>query len=567
MVEMQEIPDARLLRDYAEHGTEAAFREIVTRHTDLVYSSALRQVNSSALACDLAQTVFTDLARKAQSVSAGFSPEGSLAGWLCRSTRYAVLNHLRDDRRRTTHERQAMEQFLTDTESAPDWELIRPLLDEAMDELDEDDREAIVLRYFKNQDFRTVGMALGVSDDTAQKRVGRAVERLREFFSKRKVTIGVGGLAALISGNAIQAAPAGLAATLSATALLTSTAIQTSTLVAATKTIAMTTLQTIAVITTTAALVGAGIYEAKQVSRLRNQVQTLQEAQVPLTNQLAAVTAENARLSNLVARAKNQSALSQSQFNELLKLRGQTGQSQTALKELAKAKAENGTTSAFWTNAMAQGLAMSQKIQKKNALAKLARMKEQLHLTDDQELSISNIMMARIDASSQQAQAAMSGQPTGKSQKLAEEAAEIQAQLNPDQLATYPDFKQSETEFGARGSASADLTLMTGSMELSSDQRDKAQAVLYQYYLDRATDGSSQSSAVAQARAAGNIGEIADLQMQVQKQELQDKLKLLDGILNPDQLKSYEQNQMGFLDMEDSALKMFMPKTNNPVPE
>ena len=567
MVEMQEIPDARLLRDYAEHGTEAAFREIVARHTDLVYSSALRQVNSSALACDLAQTVFTDLARKARSISTGFSSEGSLAGWLCRSTRYAVLNHWRDDRRRTTHERQAMEQLLTDTEPAPDWEVIRPLLDEALDELDDADREVIVLRYFKNQDFRTVGLALGVSDDTAQKRVSRAVERLREFFAKRKVSIGAGGLVTLISANAIQAAPVGLAATLTTTALLTSTAVQTSTLVATTKAIAMTTLQKIVIIATTAALAGAGIYEAKQVSQLRNQVQTLQEAQSPLTNQMAAIEADNARLSNVVAHAKDQKTLSQSQLNELLKLRGQTGQSQTALKELAKMKSENGTTSAFLTNAMAQGMAMSQKIQKKNALAKLTRMSNQLHLTDDQFQSISNLMMARIDASNRQTFAAMQGQPADPIQKLPDEEAEIQALLNPDQLAAYPDFKQSETQLTAHSSASADLTLMMGSTELSQDQQDKAQAALYQYYLNRASDGSSQANAITQARASGNFNDVVNLQMQSQKQELQDKLGLLGGILNPDQLKIYQQNQENMMDMEYSAFKMFMPNTNKPAAE
>ena len=62
---MQELSDAQLLREYAEHGTEAAFREIVTRHTDVVYSSALRQVGSPDLAQDVAQNIFGDLARKA----------------------------------------------------------------------------------------------------------------------------------------------------------------------------------------------------------------------------------------------------------------------------------------------------------------------------------------------------------------------------------------------------------------------------------------------------------------------------------------------------------------------
>ena len=135
MGEMQDQSDLQLLRDFARNDADAAFREIVARYADLVYSAALRQVESSAGAGDIAQGVFTDLARKARQV-ADQMPEGhSLAGWLHRATRYAALNHLRDARRRLTNERQAMEQLLTNSESTADWEQIRPALDEALDSL------------------------------------------------------------------------------------------------------------------------------------------------------------------------------------------------------------------------------------------------------------------------------------------------------------------------------------------------------------------------------------------------------------------------------------------------
>lgn len=270
---MQDKSDVQLLRDFDHNGDDAAFREIVARYTDLVYSAALRQVESSAAAADIAQSVFTDLARKAGLLARSTKPTpvNSLAGWLHRATRYAALNHLRDARRRLTNERQAMEQLLTNFESGADWEQIHPILDEALDSLGNEDREALLLRYFKNLDFRTVGLALGVSDDAAQKRVSRAVERLREFFSKRNVTIGAGGLMALISANAVHSAPVGLAAAISAATLLAGTTFTTSSAVALTKTIAMTTLQKTLVVATVAVLAGAGIYEAFQVAHLRKQ--------------------------------------------------------------------------------------------------------------------------------------------------------------------------------------------------------------------------------------------------------------------------------------------------------
>src|SRR6266496_1974021 len=282
MGEMHEKSDAQLLHEYAQGSDEAAFRELVTRHTDFVYSAALRQVNSSDLACDIAQSVFTDIARKARPLAEKVRGEGSLAGWLHRSTRYAALNHLRDNRRRLANERQAMEQLLTNSDSAPDWERIRPALDEALDSLGDEDREALLVRYFKNQDLRAVGLALGVSEDAAQKRVSRAVERLREFFAKRGVTVGASGLVMVISANATQAAPVGLAVTISTAAALTGTTIATTATATATKVIAMTTLQKTIVTATVAVLAGAGVYEARQASHLRTRITAIQQEPRPL---------------------------------------------------------------------------------------------------------------------------------------------------------------------------------------------------------------------------------------------------------------------------------------------
>ena len=100
MAEMQSKSDAQLLRQYAERRNESAFGEIVARHTDLVYSAAFRQVGSPDLACDVAQSVFTDLARKAPSLARKLADGQGLVGWLYRSTRYASLTLLRNERRR-----------------------------------------------------------------------------------------------------------------------------------------------------------------------------------------------------------------------------------------------------------------------------------------------------------------------------------------------------------------------------------------------------------------------------------------------------------------------------------
>ena len=199
---MQPKSDAQLLREYAEHGAETAFAEIVARHTNLVYSAALRQVDSPDIAAEVAQRVFIELARGARLLTRRLAEDASLAGWLCRSARNISLNLRRDEFRRHSRERLAMEQLDPSSETTPDWERLRPVLDEAMSELDEPDYDALVMRFFKNQDLRSVGVALGVSDDTAQKRVSRALEKLRDHLSRRGITTSAAALAIVLSAHA-----------------------------------------------------------------------------------------------------------------------------------------------------------------------------------------------------------------------------------------------------------------------------------------------------------------------------------------------------------------------------
>jgi hypothetical protein len=200
----------------------------------------------------------------------------------------------------------------------------------------------VLLRYFENKSLREVGQTLGTTDDTAQKRVSRAVERLRDFFTQRRVTLGAGGLAAVISANAVQAAPAGLSAVISATTLA-GTAVATSTLVAATKTIAMTTLQKTLVTATIAVIAGAGIYEAREAAHLREQNQTLQQSQAPLAEQIQRLQRERDAATNRLVGllAENSRLKSNPNQNELLKLRGEVTRLRplqrdvTTLKKLA----------------------------------------------------------------------------------------------------------------------------------------------------------------------------------------------------------------------------------------
>jgi RNA polymerase sigma factor (sigma-70 family) len=200
--------DLELLDRHARAGDEAAFAELVRRHVNLVHSAALRQVRSPQLAEEVAQSVFADLARSARRL-----PPGTvLPAWLWSVARRTAVDAVRREARRRKREQAAHELSTMNAPEPADWTRIGPLLDEALQSLDESDRTVVLLRWFENKSLREIGAALGTSEDAAQKRAGRALDRLREFFTRRGVAVGAGGLAAALSANAVQAAPAGLAA-------------------------------------------------------------------------------------------------------------------------------------------------------------------------------------------------------------------------------------------------------------------------------------------------------------------------------------------------------------------
>jgi RNA polymerase sigma factor (sigma-70 family) len=221
--------DLTLLREFARNNSEPAFAALVSRHVNLVYSVALRQVRDPHLAEEITQAVFIILARKANSLG----DKTILPGWLCRTARYASANALTIQRRRQHREQEAyMQSTLNEAEPRHEetWNQIAPLLDGAMEKLGQKDHDALVLRFFENKTFAEVGATLGASEDAAKMRVNRALEKLRKFFTKRGVSSTTATLAGAISANSVQAAPAMLAKTAIAVALTKGATASTSTL-------------------------------------------------------------------------------------------------------------------------------------------------------------------------------------------------------------------------------------------------------------------------------------------------------------------------------------------------
>jgi RNA polymerase sigma factor (sigma-70 family) len=318
-----------LLAEFGRTSSETAFRDLVARYLGLVYSAALRLVEFDAHhAEDVAQIVFTDLARMARDLP----EEVMLGGWLHRHTCFVAANFMRKDRRRQAHERQAIEMAALHESSGDNPAAIAPGLDEAISRLGEADRQAILLRYFEQRDFRSVGTALGTSEDAARMRVTRALDKLHSLLKRRGVTTTAAALSTVLSTNAIGAVPAGLAGKISAAALV-GAALHTASLLTATKAITMTLFQKTLIIATAVAL-GTGIYQARQVSHLREQNEGLRLQQAPLAEQIARLKSDSASLSNQLALANRSPSASTARLRELLKLRGEVGVLRRQQREL-----------------------------------------------------------------------------------------------------------------------------------------------------------------------------------------------------------------------------------------
>lgn len=422
-------------RDTATPAGQDAFAELVKRHLDLVYSAALRQVRSPQLAEEVSQLVFTQLAQHATTLK----PNTVLAAWLHRVTCHAAIDAVRREARRQARERIACEMSTLMNDEAADWTQIEPHLDQAVQSLDETDRAAILLRFFENKSLREVGETLGASEDAAQKRVSRALDRLRDYFIKNKIAVPAGGLALVISANAIQAAPAGLSTTIVAASL--AVPISASATLTTAKIIAMTTLQKIAI---GALIVGATVtiaYQQHKVSDLRRQNDAMSQGrESALAAQIQQLQQERDRASNALASAKEENAALKNRPTEVLKLRGEVG-------KLRDEKAQLGATTAISKlTATPEERALVREQQKAGMGAIYKDFAKQMKLTSDQTDKFNDLLADNIMHGIDDVTAAIRDKtpPDQLSQIFASDNASlnqsIQDLLGADALTQYQDY-------------------------------------------------------------------------------------------------------------------------------
>ncbi len=201
-----EATDWQLLQRFADDRSQAAFRELTRRYTNLVYGVCQRELSDPGLAEDAAQAVFLLLARKAPTLRPA-RHEATLSSWLFQTALLTARNVRRSEQRRAAREQEAA-QMQADSSHAPEgWADIEPLLNDALHALPPGQRTLILERFFEDRPLAEIGAGLSVSEDATRMRVNRALERLRRFFAARNIALSAAALAALLP-HAVHPAPA-----------------------------------------------------------------------------------------------------------------------------------------------------------------------------------------------------------------------------------------------------------------------------------------------------------------------------------------------------------------------
>lgn len=537
--------DAELLRLYVSARSESAFAELVHEHVNLVYSAALRETNGDvAQAEDLSQAVFTELARKA----ARLVRHPSLAGWLYVTVRHLAANERRAGLRRQRREQEVhcMNELLSEDTPDQAWQQLRPFLDDALHELNEGDRTAVVLRFLENRTLREVGATLGLEENAARMRVGRALEKLRGLLARRGITSTVSGLAAALALGAITPAPAALAGSIASTALA-GVAVAGSTTLTLMKLMSISSVKTGVI----GALVVAGIaVPAWQQTRLQQE----RAANAKLQAQSAQFQAQETELAALRDQAERGRQVQADQAElerlrqwqaqtepELLRLRGMAGVARRANVEAEQLRAQlsrqtseagsNPVTGAM-TDAMKQ--AMEQQLE-----GRLSRMTASLHLTPEQAKAARESLARQSQAMAAGMQQAFTGKfDKAELERLGKEAGnpetEIKALLTPDQQAAWPGYQQEEAAFNARRAANAELLQLQATLGLTPEQEDRVFAALYEVSLNQLSGksiptGANQAEQLAwagnqKAKALEAVLTTAQMEKFIKQQAAQNKL-------------------------------------------
>lgn len=203
--------DLALLHKWRIERDAGAFKEIVTRHSGMVFGTCQRILGNAQDAEDVSQECFELLATNRG------NPSDHLGGWLHSAARNRSLNRLRSEKRRRT--REAKFDVAPEIPATNEWNEIYRCVDDALEELPEALRVTLIASFLESETNVAIARELGLSPSAVAYRIDKGIGLLRKSLQKKGIGVSLASLSTLMTAHAASAAPAKLTLTLGKLAL------------------------------------------------------------------------------------------------------------------------------------------------------------------------------------------------------------------------------------------------------------------------------------------------------------------------------------------------------------
>jgi RNA polymerase sigma-70 factor (ECF subfamily) len=187
-----QLPDAILVNKYIA-GDENSLAILIERHQSKIYGYIYSKVSDRDLTEDIFQETFFKVIHTLKSKKY-YNEEGKFLSWVLRIANNLIVDKFRNDKKmymkRDTEE---FSIFSTITDNSPniEKELIKNQVDadlkKIIQELPQDQKEVLMMRYYSDMSFKEIADITGVSVNTTLGRMRYAITNLRKVIEKNQI--------------------------------------------------------------------------------------------------------------------------------------------------------------------------------------------------------------------------------------------------------------------------------------------------------------------------------------------------------------------------------------------
>ena len=189
------LTDQVLIKNFL-NGDNKSFEELLSRHKNRVFAFIMSKVKSRDITEDIFQDTFIKVINSLK--KGKYNEEGKFLPWMMRISHNLVIDHFRKESKmrkiRPTSEfdifdilddgRKNQEDLMIQTQVHADLNIL-------IEQLPEDQKEVLKMRYFEDLSFKKISELTGASINTALGRMRYALINLRKLAEKQHIDLKV----------------------------------------------------------------------------------------------------------------------------------------------------------------------------------------------------------------------------------------------------------------------------------------------------------------------------------------------------------------------------------------